>query len=89
MTQERISLLRQRMTEDMRIKGMGDKAQKTHIRALKDFTSFFRNLSRDPITSLGRSGQAKFSGDQPQNGHDIVTGWAGSGRSLRLLGRPL
>jgi site-specific recombinase XerD len=48
MTQERISPLRQRMIEDMRIKGMGDKAQKAHIRALKDFTTF---LDRSPDTS--------------------------------------
>jgi len=48
MTQERISPLRQRMIEDMRIKGMGDKAQKAHIRALKDFTTF---LDRSPDTA--------------------------------------
>ena len=48
MTQERMSLLRQRMIEDMRIKGMGDKAQKAHIRALKDFTTF---LDRSPDTA--------------------------------------
>lgn len=38
----------QRMIEDMRIKGMGDKAQKAHIRALKDFTTF---LDRSPDTA--------------------------------------
>jgi hypothetical protein len=32
----------------MRIKGMGDKAQKAHIRALKDFTTF---LDRSPDTA--------------------------------------
>jgi hypothetical protein len=32
MTEERISPLRQRMMEDMRIRGMGDKAQKSHMR---------------------------------------------------------
>jgi integrase/recombinase XerD len=48
MTQERMSPLRQRMIEDMRIRGMGDKAQKAHIRALKDFTSF---LDRSPDTA--------------------------------------
>ena len=37
MDEERISPLRQRMIEDMRIRGMGDKAQKSHIRAIKDF----------------------------------------------------
>ncbi|MCP4386314.1 MAG: tyrosine-type recombinase/integrase, partial [Hyphomicrobiales bacterium] len=45
MTEERISPLRQRMIEDMRIKGLGEKAQKAHIRAIKDFTAF---LGRAP-----------------------------------------
>ncbi|KKN63638.1 hypothetical protein LCGC14_0500040 [marine sediment metagenome] len=31
MTQEKMSPLRQRMIEDMRIRGMGDKHQKSHI----------------------------------------------------------
>ncbi len=34
MTQEKMSPLRQRMIEGMRIRGMGDKAQKSHIRAI-------------------------------------------------------
>jgi site-specific recombinase XerD len=45
MTEERISPLRQRMIDDMRIKGLGEKAQKAHIRAIKDFTAF---LGRAP-----------------------------------------
>lgn len=48
MTKERVSPLRLRMMEDMRIRGMGDKAQKSHIRALKDFTRF---LKRSPDTA--------------------------------------
>ena len=48
MTEERISPLRQRMIEDMRIRGMGDKAQKSHIRAIKDFAGFLR---RSPDTA--------------------------------------
>ncbi len=40
MTSEKISPLRQRMMEDMRIRGMGEKAQKGHIRAIKDFAAF-------------------------------------------------
>tara|TARA_R110002074_G_scaffold91676_1_gene200391 strand:- start:2198 stop:3037 length:840 start_codon:yes stop_codon:yes gene_type:complete len=36
------------MMEDMRIRGMGDKSQKAHIRALKDFTVF---LKRSPDTA--------------------------------------
>lgn len=37
MKEERTTPLRQRMIEDMRIRGMGDKAQKSHIRSIKDF----------------------------------------------------
>ena len=48
MTKERASPLRMRMMEDMRIRGMGDKAQKSHIRALKDFAGF---LGRSPDTA--------------------------------------
>jgi hypothetical protein len=48
MTEERISPLRQRMMEDMRIRGVGDKAQKSHIRAIKDFAAF---LGRSPDTA--------------------------------------
>ena len=47
MTQEK-SPLRERMMEDMRIRGMGDKSQKAHIRALKDFSAF---LGRSPDTA--------------------------------------
>ena len=48
MTQEKMSPLRQRMIEDMRIRGMGDKHQKSHIRAIKDFATF---LGRSPETA--------------------------------------
>ena len=48
MTEERTSPLRQRMIEDMRIRGMGDKAQKAHIRAIKDFAAF---LGHSPDTA--------------------------------------
>jgi site-specific recombinase XerD len=48
MTKKRISPLRQRMIEDMRIRGMGDKAQKAHIRPIKDFAAF---LGRSPDTA--------------------------------------
>ncbi len=37
MTQEKMRRLRQRMIEDMLIQGMGDRAQKPDIRAVKDF----------------------------------------------------
>ncbi len=36
------------MIEDMRIRGMGDKAQQAHIRAIKDFAAF---LGRSPDTA--------------------------------------
>lgn len=48
MTEERTTPLRERMIEDMRIHGMGDKAQKAHIRAVKDFALF---LGRSPNTA--------------------------------------
>jgi site-specific recombinase XerD len=48
MTQEKITPLRERMREDMRIHGMGDKAQKAHIRAIKHFAGF---LGRSPNTA--------------------------------------
>jgi integrase/recombinase XerD len=48
MTQERMTPLRERMMEDMRIRGMGEKAQKSHIRAIKDFAKF---LKRSPDTA--------------------------------------
>jgi hypothetical protein len=48
MTEERVTPLRARMIEDMRIRGMGEKAQKAHIRAIKDFAAF---LGRSPDTA--------------------------------------
>ncbi|MCA0851555.1 cupin domain-containing protein [Salipiger thiooxidans] len=48
MTEERISPLRARMIEDMRIRGLGEKAQKSHIRAIKDFSQF---LGHSPDTA--------------------------------------
>lgn len=40
MTQEKMSPLRAPIMEDMRIRGMGDKAQKLHIRAIKGFAAY-------------------------------------------------
>ena len=48
MTEDNVTALRARMMEDMRIRGMGDKAQKSHIRAIKDFALF---LKRSPDTA--------------------------------------
>ena len=48
MTEERTTPLRERMIEDMRIRGMGEKAQQAHIRAVKDFAAF---LGRSPDTA--------------------------------------
>lgn len=50
MTEERTTPLRERMIEDMRIRGMGDKAQQAHIRAIKDFAKFLEH-SPDTATS--------------------------------------
>ena len=48
MTREKMSPLRARMIEDMRIRGLAETTQKAHIRALKDFTAF---LGRSPDTA--------------------------------------
>ncbi|MEL7174248.1 MAG: site-specific integrase [Pseudomonadota bacterium] len=48
MEKERTTPLRERMIEDMRIRGLGEKAQKAHIRAIKDFAAF---LKRSPDTA--------------------------------------
>lgn len=48
MTHEKMTPLRERIMEDMRIHGMGDKAQKAHIRAIKHFAGF---LGRSPDTA--------------------------------------
>ena len=50
MEQENMSPLRAWMMEDMRIRGIGDKAQKSHIRAIKDFAKFLGRLP-DTATS--------------------------------------
>ncbi len=48
MREERTTPLRERMIEDMRIRGLGDKARQAHIRAIKDFAGF---LKRSPDTA--------------------------------------
>ncbi|MEM9248639.1 MAG: phage integrase N-terminal SAM-like domain-containing protein [Pseudomonadota bacterium] len=48
MTEEKTSPLPARMIAGMPIRGMGDKAQKSHIRAIKDFTAF---LGHSPNTA--------------------------------------
>ena len=48
MIKDNITPLRERMIEDMRIRGLGDKAQKAHIRAIKDFAAY---LGRSPDTA--------------------------------------
>jgi len=48
MTDEKVSPLRARMMEDTHIRGMGDKAQKSHIRTIKDFAKF---IGRSPDTA--------------------------------------
>jgi len=48
MTEKRTTPLRERMIEDMRIKGLGEKSIKAYIRAVKDFAAF---LGRSPDTA--------------------------------------
>ncbi len=48
MTEERVSPLRQRMIEDMSIRGLAEKTQKAHIRNVKHFAAF---LGRPPDTA--------------------------------------
>ena len=48
MTEKGVTPLRQRMIEDMRIRETDDKAQKSHILAIKDFAAF---LERSPDTA--------------------------------------
>ena len=48
MKEEKTTPLRQRMIEDMRIRGMAEKTQAAHIRAVKDFALF---LKRSPDTA--------------------------------------
>jgi integrase/recombinase XerD len=48
MTEEKMRPLRQRIIEDMRLRGMGDRHQKSHIRAIMDFTAF---LGHSPDTA--------------------------------------
>ncbi len=48
MKEERTTQLRKRMIEDMRIRGMGEKYQKAHIRAIRDFAAF---LGHSPDTA--------------------------------------
>ena len=40
MKDKRTTPLRARMIEDMRIRGMGESAQRAHIRAIKEFAAF-------------------------------------------------
>ncbi len=48
MTEKALSPLRQRMVEDMLIRGIGEKAQSAHIRGVKDLAKF---LGRSPDTA--------------------------------------
>jgi site-specific recombinase XerD len=48
MKEEKTTPLRQRMIEDMRIRGMGESAQRGHIRSIKEFAAF---LGRSPDTA--------------------------------------
>lgn len=48
MVSERTTPLRERMIEDMRIRGLGPQSQRAHIRAVKDFASY---LGHSPDTA--------------------------------------
>lgn len=48
MAEEKVTPLRQRMIEDMDIRGLCEKRQKAHIRNVKHFASF---LERPPDTA--------------------------------------
>ena len=48
MKEEKTTPLRQRMIEDMHIRGLGEKTQKAHIRNVKHFAAF---LGRAPDTA--------------------------------------
>ena len=48
MTDQRTTPLRERMIEDMRIRGMGEKARSAHIRAIKNFAAY---LGHSPNTA--------------------------------------
>jgi len=63
MTEEKMTPLRQRMIEDMNIRGLGEKTQKAHIRNVKHFAAFLR---RSPDTATPedlRSYQLKMTED--------------------------
>tara|TARA_R110002124_G_scaffold178496_1_gene346347 strand:- start:922 stop:1809 length:888 start_codon:yes stop_codon:yes gene_type:complete len=49
MKEEKTTPLRQRMIEDMHIRGLGEKTQKAHIRNVKHFAAF---LGRSPDTAM-------------------------------------
>ena len=55
MGDERTTPLRERMIEDMRIRGLGEKAQKAHIRAIKEFAGY---LKRSPDTATAEEVRA-------------------------------
>ncbi|MFW8637456.1 tyrosine-type recombinase/integrase [Cribrihabitans pelagius] len=63
MTEERVTRLRQRMIEDMNIRGLAEKTQKVHIHNVKHFAAF---LGRSPDTATPeelRSYQLKMTED--------------------------
>jgi integrase/recombinase XerD len=53
MKKEKTAPLRERMIEDMRIRGMGHKAQQAHIRAIKDFAGWLLAHASIATVQLG------------------------------------
>jgi hypothetical protein len=55
MTTERMTPLRRRKIEDMQVRGLCEKGQKAHLRAVADFTRF---LGRSPDTATAEDVRA-------------------------------
>ena len=74
MTDKTISPLRQRMIEDMRIRGFMPTTQRGYIAAVRDFTAFFGRSpdqaeAEDLLTSAPRSGRLA-AASVPRSEHD-------------------
>ena len=75
MTHEKITPLRERMIEDMRIHGMGDKAQKAHIRAVKDFAGFLEAVPDTATPMILRAYQLAHDRYGSRRRHSMRGSW--------------
>ena len=64
-----VTLLRQRMIDDMKIRNMSPLTQKAYVRAVKNFSLYFRR-SPDKLTFEERSRLSIASGLAWPGGHD-------------------